>query len=102
MKRHCLAVVFCLVSAFSLASCTTAPGTPQGREVASGPFPAEIRAVSSRRLLLSVLAVLGAVQAEVELLKGMLPRSVLGRSRGSVHLGADRDRADRPGVDGSG
>jgi adenosylhomocysteine nucleosidase len=64
MKRHCLAVVLCLASTFSLASCITAPNT-RTPEVASD---------GSSRAAVSVppLAVLGAYQQEVGLLKGML------------------------------
>ncbi len=64
MKRHCLAVVFCLLSAFSLTSCTTAPECRPGEaasEVPSEPAP-----------VAPLLAVLGAFQQEVGLLKGML------------------------------
>ncbi len=77
MKRRCLAVVLCLVSAFSLASCTTAPGSrPQGRQdVPENPSPARNTAseVSARQAPSGpVLAVLGAVNPEATLLQGML------------------------------
>ncbi len=77
MKRRCLAVVLCLVSAFSLASCTTAPGSrPQGRQdVPENPSPARntTSEVSARQAPSGpVLAVLGAVNPEVTLLQGML------------------------------
>ena len=77
MKRRCLAVVFCLVSAFSLASCTTAPGSkPQGRQNAlqgDSPAPNTASGTPSRQTpSAQVLAVLGAVNPEVTLLQSML------------------------------
>jgi len=58
MERYCLAVVLCLMSAFSLASCATAP-RPQT------PPPRQAPPVQP-------LAVLGAVNPEVMLLRSML------------------------------
>jgi adenosylhomocysteine nucleosidase len=77
MKRRCLAVVFCLMSAFSLTSCATAPGSrPQGRQEASespSATPhAAVEASSKQVPAGPVLAVLGAVNAEVTLLQSML------------------------------
>jgi len=77
MKRCCIAVVLCLTSAFSLVSCTTAPGSkPQGRQDAleSPPHAQEVVSeVSSRPAPAApVLALLGAVRPEVTLLQSML------------------------------
>jgi adenosylhomocysteine nucleosidase len=77
MKQCCLAVVFCLTSAFSLISCTTAPGPrPQGRQdVSESLSPAQNAAseASPRQAPSApVLAVLGAVNQEVALLQSML------------------------------
>jgi adenosylhomocysteine nucleosidase len=75
MKRRCLAVVFCLMSAFSLTSCATAPG-PQGRQDAlESPSQAQNTAfeVSPSQVPSGpVLAVLGAANQEVTLLRSML------------------------------
>ncbi len=77
MKRCCLAVVFCLMSALSLASCTTAPASkPEERqEVRESPSPAQNTASevsSSQAPSAPVLAVLGAFNQEVALLQSML------------------------------
>jgi adenosylhomocysteine nucleosidase len=77
MKRCCIAVVLCLASAFSLASCTTTPESrPQGRQdVLEGPSQAQntgSEASSRRPPSAPVLAVLGAVNPEVTLLQSML------------------------------
>ncbi|MCL5281300.1 MAG: 5'-methylthioadenosine/adenosylhomocysteine nucleosidase [Planctomycetes bacterium] len=77
MKPRCLAGVFCLVSALSLASCTTAPGSrPQERQdtsESSSPKPNAALAAPSRQTSSApILAVLGAVNSEVTLLQGML------------------------------
>jgi len=64
MKQRCLATVFCLTAAFSLTSCTTVP-QPQPEKTTPG--------VSSRQApTVRPLAVLGAFQQEVGLLKDML------------------------------
>jgi adenosylhomocysteine nucleosidase len=77
MKRLCLAVAFCLMSALSLTSCATAPGSrPQGRQEASespSATPhAAVEAPSQQVPAGPVLAVLGAVNSEVTLLHSML------------------------------
>jgi adenosylhomocysteine nucleosidase len=64
MKRHWPAIVFCLALAFSLASCRKAPGTQTPAAASSAPAP---EAVS-----VPPLAVLGAFQQEVMLLKDLL------------------------------
>ncbi len=77
MKRCCLAVVFCLMSAVSLTSCTTAPGSkPGGRQDPPGdssPVQNTASEVSSSRASSApILAVLGAFNQEVVLLQSML------------------------------
>jgi len=77
MKRCCIAVVLCLASVFSLASCTTAPGpSPQGRKDApEGPPPTRDVASevpSTQAAPAGVLAVLGSANPEITLLRSML------------------------------
>ena len=64
MKRHWPAAVFCLALAISLASCTKAPGTHTPAAASSAPAPEAVSAPP--------LAVLGAFQQEVMLLKDLL------------------------------
>jgi adenosylhomocysteine nucleosidase len=77
MKRRCLAVVFCLMSALSLTSCATAPASrpPERQDVSESPSPAPqtvVEAPSQQAPSGPVLAVLGAVNSEVTLLQSML------------------------------
>ncbi len=77
MKRRCLTVVFCLVSALLLASCATGPGrrsqARQDTPESSSPGKSTVSAAPSRQAPSApILAVLGAVNPEVTLLQSML------------------------------